>query len=257
MKLGCLPYLNVKPLVYTLERGGLPDGWELVYAPPSQLARMLVSGEIAAAPVSSYATFADPRLSTCPGICIAADGPVKTVLLLSKKPIENLNTVALDTSSLSGASMLKIILSELYNLHPKFVRTPPDGLYNMLEKSDAALLIGDPAMTCSKDGLHVLDLAEEWKTLTGLPAVFAVWAGTGITDELINILQDAKAEGLKRTHEIAEEESVRLGVPYEACEEYLTRIMVYDLGDKEMQGLNMFRQKVIEHGLVDPEAVWK
>ena len=125
MRLGCLPYLNVKPLVYTLEHGGLPSGWELVYAPPSRLAEMLASGEIAAAPVSSFATFTNPDLDICPGICIAADGPVKSVLMLSKKPLENLNNVALDTGSLSGASMLKIILSELYDIHPEFVRKLP------------------------------------------------------------------------------------------------------------------------------------
>jgi len=255
MKLGCLPYLNVKPLVYTLEHGGLPSGWELVYAPPSRLAELLAAGEIAAAPVSSFATFANPDLEICPGICIAAEGPVKSVLMLSKKPIQNLDKVALDTGSLSGASMLKIILAELYDVHPEFVRKAPRPVLSMLDECDAALVIGDPAMTCPKDHLHVFDLAEEWKKLTGLPAVFAVWAGKHIGPELVDVLGQAKSAGLARVHEIAREESVRLGLQYEVCDEYLSRIMIYDLGEREMQGLALFRQKAIQHGLVEPRGV--
>jgi len=255
MRLGCLPYLNVKPLVYTLEHGGLPSGWELVYAPPSRLAEMLASGEIAAAPVSSFATFTNPDLDICPGICIAADGPVKSVLMLSKKSLANLNRVALDTGSLSGASMLKIILAELYNIHPEFVPKTPNTVAAMLEDCDAAMVIGDPAMTCSKEGLFVLDLAEEWKKLTGLPAVFAVWAGTDISPELIDVLHRAKSAGLACVHDIAREEAVRLGLPYQVCDDYLSRIMVYDLGEREMQGLALFRQKAILHGLVGTHRV--
>jgi chorismate dehydratase len=255
MRLGCLPYLNVKPLVYTLERGGLPSGWELVYDTPARLAEMLARNEIAAAPVSSFATFVNPGMSICPGICIAADGPVDTVLMVSRFEPQNLNTVALDPSSLSGATMLKIILAELYNSRPEFVRTASSSLEERLIDNDAALVIGDPAMTCSKHGFFVLDLAEEWKKLTGLPAVFAVWAGNGITPELVKVLQSAKMEGLKHTHEIALEASEKLGLPYEVCENYLTRVMIYDLGERERQGLEVFRNKVVEHGLLNRELV--
>lgn len=251
MRLGCLPYLNVKPLVYSLEHGELPQGWELVYAPPSRLAEMLRNGEIAAAPVSSFATFVNPDFSICPGICIAADGPVESVLLLSKIPVDDVRTVALDTSSLSGANMLRIILDEVYGLHPDFVRISPDPVSSMLENCDAAMVIGNPAMQCSKAGLFVLDLAQEWKKLTGLPAVFAVWAGTGITDELVEVLHHAKHIGASKIQEIAAEESVRLDLSLELCEDYLSKIMVYDLGEREMEGLKVFREKAIAHGLVD------
>lgn len=250
MRLGCLPYLNVKPLVYLLEHGGLPSGWELVYAPPSQLAGMLTRGEIAAAPVSSFATFIDPRLDICPGICIAADGPVRSVLLLSRVPVQQIKTIALDTSSLSGAAMLQIILTEKYDLSPQLIRVPPDPVSKMLEVCDAAMVIGNPAMLYPKDGLLVLDLALEWRSLTGLPAVFAVWAGRGITPELIKVLQRAKRAGLSRIEEIVEEESVQLGLPAQLCREYLSEIMIYDLNEREMQGLATFRQKAHEHGLV-------
>ncbi|MCL5103543.1 MAG: menaquinone biosynthesis protein [Armatimonadetes bacterium] len=250
MKLGCLPYLNVKPLVYTLEQGGLPHGWELVYAPPSRLAEMLARGDIAAAPVSSFATFVNPELAICPGICIAADGPVKSVLLLSKKSLPNIDTIALDTSSLSGANMLRIILKESYGLEPNYFSLSSDSVASMLDRCDAAMVIGDPAMTCPKDGLVVLDIAEEWRKLTGLPAVFAVWAGKGITPELVDMLHEAKRQGTSQIAEIAREQAARLNLPYELCEEYLSRVMVYDLGDREAEGLAVFKQKAETHGLI-------
>lgn len=249
MKLGCLPYLNVRPLVYTLENGGLPPGYEFSYAPPSVLAGMLASGEIAAAPVSSFACFMNPDFDICPGICIAADGPVRSVLILSKAPPEQITRVVLDTSSLSGANMSRIILAEAYGLKPEFVHAAPQPK-DMLQLGDAALVIGDPAMQYPKDGLHVIDLAEEWKKLTGLPAVFAVWAGKGITPELIDLLHDAKRQGLTMLPEIASKESVRLNLPYDLCYEYLSKIMVYDMGEREQLALQTFREKAHGHGLI-------
>lgn len=249
MKLGCLPYLNVRPLVYSLENDGLPEGWEFVYAPPSVLAGMLAREEIAVAPVSSFACFMNPEFDICPGICIAADGPVKSVLLFSKVPVREIKRVALDTNSLSGANMIRIILAEAYDLQPEYVHTDPSGA--MPDNADAVLVIGDPAMLHPKTGLHVLDLAEEWGKLTNLPAVFAVWAGRGITPELVEVLQIAKREGMAVLDEIAREESARLGLPYEQCYEYLSEIMVYNMGEREKQGLELFRQKAIAHGLLD------
>jgi len=250
MKLGCLPYLNVKPLVYPLEHGELPAGWELVYAPPAELAKMLALGEIAAAPVSSFATFENPDLDVCPGICIAADGPVRSVLMLSKIEPQNICTVALDTGSLSGANMLRIILAEACGLRPEFVPMPPRPVSAMLKSCDAALMIGNSAMLCPKDGLHVFDVAEEWKKLTGLPAVFALWAGREMSPELVHVLYESRRKGMSRLGEIAQEESAKLGLPFELCYEYLSETMVYDLGEREALGLKVFRDKCVEHGLL-------
>jgi len=250
MKLGCLPYLNVRPLVYTLEKGGLPDGWELVYAPPSALAGMLDRGEIAAAPVSSFACFRNPDFNVCPEICIAADGPVKSVLLLSRVPVEKIERVALDTSSLSGANMLRIILNETYNLAPEYIHARPDSVSDMFIDADAAMVIGDPAMQCDKDGLFILDLAQEWKKMTGLPAVFAVWAGKGITDDLVTVLQEAKQKGMTMLQEIVQTESARLGLPAGLCYDYLSNIIIYDMGEREKRGFETFREKARAHGLI-------
>jgi len=254
MRLGCLPYLNVKPLVYSFENGGLPEGSELVYAPPSELAAMLAAGSIDAAPVSSFATFANPGLEICPGICIASDGPVRSVLLFLKAPLSSIRRIALDTSSLSGANMLRIVLRERYGLDPEFVSARPGPVDAMLSEADAALLIGDPAMLAAKDGLQVLDLGAQWRLLTGLPAVFAVWAGSRMSHELVSALGEAKRTGVEQIEEIAETEAVRLGLSSEYCLEYLRDVIIYDLGQRELAGLDAFREKCVAHGLVASQA---
>jgi len=254
MRLGCLPYLNVKPLVYPFEHGGLPQGWELVYEPPSVLAKMLLKGEIGAAPVSSFACFRDRELWAVPRICIASQGAVKSVLMVSKVPIRDVSSVALDTSSLSGAAMLRILLQELYKISPDYVPRPPDAKA-MLESCDAALLIGNPAMLMDKTGLYVLDLGADWLELTGLPAVFAVWAGRqeNLTRELNDRLLQAKDEGCSKLAEISRTESVSLGLPFDVCYDYLANVMRYDMDWPEIQSLDVFARKCWEHGLLEAE----
>jgi chorismate dehydratase len=253
--IGLLPFLNVKPLSYLLEREPLPTGWNLVYAPPSRLAGMLREGDICTAPVSSFACFANPKLSIVPGVCIASHGKVTSVLVFSKKPIRDVSTIALDSGSLSGASMLKVILAERYGTSPRFVSHDPD-VDSMLVDNDACLMLGNKAMQYNElnsHGLNVMDLGQEWLELTGLPAVFAVWAVTkdAPLNELIPLLMRSKEQGIKKIEEIAALESDPLGLPYHVCRDYLAGVMVYDLGEAEKESLRVFSQKVCEHGLVD------
>ena len=256
--LGCLPFLNVKPLSYSLERGGLPEGWRLRYAPPSHLADMLRSGKICGAPVSSFACLENPDLRIVPDICIASRGPVRSVLMFSRKPVSDIRSVAIDSGSLSGAAMLRIILAEQYHVSPEFAAAEPD-LMLMLAAHDAALLLGNRAMEAAAvtdGGLCVTDLGAEWFQLTGLPAVFAVWAVTPSAplSELIPILIDSKRQGMRNLQDIARAESATTGLSYEGCLDYLRNIMVYDLGPPEMEGLRAFAAKSLEHGLLDQPA---
>jgi chorismate dehydratase len=256
--LGCLPFLNVKPLIYSLERGGLPPGWALTYAPPSQLAALLRKGEIYAAPVSSFECLQNPSLSILPGVCIASHGAVKSVLLFSKKPVREIETVALDSGSLSGAAMVKIILAERYGLTPEFVVCDPD-IDIMLESNDAGLLLGNAAMQVNLlrgHDLHVMDLGDEWLRLTGLPAVLAVWALTANAplQELVPMLMTSKEQGMRSIKEIAREEYQKLGLPESLCYDYLTNVMVFDMGDREVEGLRAFGEKAYQHGLLDHPA---
>ena len=248
IRIGAVPYLNGKPLVRGLD--GEPNV-ELIYEVPSNLAAMLESGEIAAGLVSSVACFTDPSLQIVSGISISCDGPAESVKLFHKGRLGDIRSVALDTSSLTSVLLAKIILRERYELLPDFVPMPPS-LPEMLEACDAAVTIGDTTMRAPADRWPSIDLGEEWHALTGLPFVFAVWAVNPslATVELVDILVSAKARGLASIREISMEEASRLGLSVEVCFRYLSRTMDYDLTERHMEGLRLFREKIERYGLM-------
>ena len=242
MRIGAVPYLNGKPLIYGLDREPEVD---LICDVPSRLAHMLETGEIEAGLVSVAACFTNPKLQIVPGISISCDGPAESVKLFYKGQI---NKVALDTSSLTSVLLAKIILCERYDLTPEFVPMPPS-LPDMLKECDAAVVIGDTTMCASPKADWIeMDLGEEWKLLTGLPFVFAVWAVTSeaASSELEEMLVRSKSIGLQSLSEISESESERLGIPIETCLHYLSETMNYDLTDRHIQAIKLFREKAGE-----------
>jgi chorismate dehydratase len=248
MKVGSVPYLNAKPLIWGLHR---EPGVDLTFEVPSRLAVMLRNGELTAGMVSSVACFLNPQLWIAPGMSVASNGPVQSVKLFHNRGLESIRKVALDTSSLTSVLLSKVILSEAYGLTPEFVDMPPC-VGDMLDSCDAAVMIGDPAMKVPSGRYPELDLGDEWHKLTGLPFVYAVWAVNPdlASAELVDILQRSKAYGIERFPEISESEAERLDLPYEVCFRYLSEIMNYDLTDCHMEGLNLFREKARQLGFV-------
>lgn len=241
MKIGAVPYLNGKPLVHGLER---EPRVELITDVPSRLAQMLRDREIAAGLLSVFACFQNQCLQMVPGICIGCNGPADSVRIFLGMPVEQVRTVALDTSSLSSVNLARIIFHERYGTAPEFVDMRPD-IEEMLDRCDAAVTIGDITMTSPQDRWPMLDLGEEWKLLTGLPFVFAVWAVNPdmASPELIDILTQAREHGMASLDEISESESKRLDLPIEACHRYLSEIMDYDMTERHYQALELFREK--------------
>jgi len=248
--LGCLPYLNVRPLIRSIERD-VPDGFQLVYDRPSGLAVRLQEGTCDIAAVSSFEALRNPDLVILPEFAIASDGRVSSVLLFSTRPFEDLSTVALDTSSLSGAALTRILLADLYGARPEFVRLEPYPA-EMLGQAEACLLIGNNAMTRAPDVPYVLDLGEGWKRLTGLPFVFGLWAARrdAVDARDFRILCQARETGMREIEEIAAEESVKLGLSEALVRNYLAEIMVYDLGEREIAGLQEFCRRAQSHALL-------
>lgn len=245
MKIGSVPYLNAKPLVWGL------DPRQVIYEVPSKLASMLEEGEIAAGMVSSVACFLNPDLKIAHGMSISCIGPAESVKLFHKSDIQSIRTVALDTSSLTSVLLAKVILKERYGLSPKFVNLPPI-LDLMLGICDGAVTIGDTTMQCPQGKWRELDLGSEWHELSALPFVFAVWAvNPGLAEHgLVDVLQASKAHGLRSLDEISELEAKRLNLPFEVCHHYLSEIMNYDLTDRHIEALNLFRSKAGEHGFI-------
>ncbi len=252
---GFLPYLNVRPLIRPLEMRP-PEGYEFIYDTPSGLAQKLKDGDCSIAFVSSFAALGDPGLVILPGAGVGSDGPVESVLLFSRKPFRDIRQVALDTSSLSGAALTRILLEDyILARDVEFVRHAPQASA-MLQAADACLLIGNNALCSPPEVPYVLDVAEGWKALTGLPFVFGVWAGRRgcVDDRDVQIFVEAKAQGQRQTEEIVAEESPRLDLPPETIRHYLTQTLIYDLGPRQMAAMDEFARRSSAHGLLPEDA---
>lgn len=183
-RLGHIQFINCLPLYYGMVKNDVLLDVDLVRANPADLARMITtehSIDIAPIPAIEYARNADD-LVLLPDIAISSDGEVQSILLVSKRPAEELDggTVALAGNSRTSVVLARVLLARRWQVTPEFVSMPPD-LPAMLREADAALLIGDEAIRTYWEppaGVHTYDLGAEWKAWTGLPFVFAVWAVT-------------------------------------------------------------------------------
>jgi chorismate dehydratase len=251
--IGTVPYLNEKPLTRWFRETpeGLASGIEVIAAVPSALARMLADGEISAALVSSFEYFRTPGYGIVPGVSISGQDHIESVRAFSRLPWRDTQSVALDTSSLTSAALLKIILAEQEGAHPAYVHHAPD-LSAMLKMADAALLIGDKGWLVEDAGLNTLDLGHAWRRLAGLPFVYAIWLARpeNITPHLTDALNRAKDWGQGQFEVIAQEEASRLGCPAEWCLHYLQDVMDYDLGDEHQRALATFGAKARAQGLL-------
>ena len=251
---GSVPYLNARPLVHRL-----PPDVAVTYHVPSQLPSLLHSGAANAVLVSSIEAISNVGMRVCADASISTRGEVMSVRLFSKVPFAEVRSVALDRSSMTSNALARIVLRERFETDPVYAAEPPD-LQAMLQRHDAALLIGDNGMRAKAGGLHVLDLGSEWASLTGLPFVWALWVGfDGLTEDLAADLVRARAAGVAAIPEIIGEE-VRSGRWHPAvCSKYLAEVMNYDLDENHLAGLRLFGRKLIQHGLLaaayEPELV--
>jgi chorismate dehydratase len=179
-KVGHIQFLNCLPLYYGLVKSYALLDIELIKGMPTELNNLLLSGKLDISPISSieYARHHD-SLVLFPDFTVSSDGEVKSILLLSRFPIDKLSgkKIALTGTSATSQVLLKLILKHGYGIEPEYFVCPPD-LNRMLETADAALLIGDIALKCyitAKD-FYRYDLGIEWKKLTGKKMVYAVWA---------------------------------------------------------------------------------
>lgn len=260
LRVGAVPYLNTKPLIAGMEETGV----ELHFAVPSQLPDLLEQGEVDVALVPSIEYLRGRPFFVIPGISIASQGAVESVLLFSRVPnVKDIKKVALDESSLTSATLVRLILQERYGLGPSRVEYIPLSLgQNPSDvQAEALLVIGDNAMKMkhSLDGWAspsgevgpVLDLGAEWQALTGLPFVYALWVVA--EEELIGsagmLLREARRKGLSALKEIACKEARRLGLESEFCFRYLSENIYYGLGEEELAGLKQFYVYALSTGL--------
>jgi predicted solute-binding protein len=229
-------------------RGPQRDVFDLEFRIPAECADRLASGEADIGIVPSF-ELTRQDLEILPGAGIACHGPVRSILLVSKRPAAEIRTLAADTSSRTSVQLARVILGRRYGASPEITPFPPD-LPSMLAAADAALVIGDPALHIDLENplgdatraLHVYDLGGEWVEMTGLPMVFAVWAGRSkwVTPEVIEAFRCSCQYGRARIDEIVAAEAAPRGFSPEIARHYLTSSIVNELGPREYQGMQLF-----------------
>ncbi|HSL22347.1 MAG TPA: menaquinone biosynthesis protein [Vicinamibacterales bacterium] len=253
-RLGAVHYLNVRPLVYGLERDAR---FSLRFDAPSRCASLLALGEIDLGMIPSieYARAADYRI--VPGLSISSCGEVASVALFSPVPVERVRTVAADTSSRTSVALLQVLCARRFCIAPEFRPMPPSP-HEMLAACDAALIIGDPALFLDHAALGVqkIDLGAEWLALTGLPFVWAFWAGRACAADrdLVARLQRARDEGVDRPDEIATAYSGGDAARASVGARYLKDNMRYGLGEPERAAIARYYREAAALGLAPAVA---
>jgi chorismate dehydratase len=257
IRVGAVSDLNAKPLYYEL--GQYAPQVRLSMDVPSRLAEQLAAGELDVALIPSVEYFrgAGRGYEIIPGFAIAARGPVRSVKLFSRVPWERVERLALDAASRTSQVLARIWLDARFGVRPPRVEELPLGVSALESTADAVLVIGDRAMRVPHQPFHaVVDLAEAWHQLTGLPFVFALWvARAGVDLDLLPAaLEQSRASGLGHADSLALTHGLRLGLDYATCYDYLTRVLSYDLGEPEIAGLKRFAAMAARLGLA-PEGV--
>jgi chorismate dehydratase len=251
VRLGAVDYLNARPLVYGLEMR--TDLFSLRFDVPSKCAALLHEGAIDVGMIPSIEYLrGHTGYRIVPGCSIASGGDVASVALFSTKPVVEVRRIAADTSSRTSAGLLRILCYESFGIDPEFVPRPPR-IDDMLTGCDAALLIGDPALFLdhAARGLLKVDLGAEWVGLTGLPFVWAFWAGRpgALGRPAIEALVRARDEGVAASDLIAD---AYCGPERAAAgRAYLRENIQYGLGEREEQGLRRYFELAEKHGVVD------
>ena len=249
IKLGAVPFLNVRPLVYPLEEGLVENDFDIVYENPSRLSTLLFEKKVDLGLIPVAELLKRNIYRMVPNLSISSRGEVASVVLLSKKSVADIKTVAVDLRSQSSSSLLRIILEVFNDVNPNYVKRSPDGSF--LDGVDAGMYIGNDGLRIRyspPDGYTVVDLGEVWSKETGLPFVYAIYAvreGVNLGRNL-EALEMAKSLGLKSIDKIAKAYAGKVNLSEEICYIYLTERIYYDLGDKEIEGINTFRRLLSE-----------
>jgi len=250
VRLGVVSFLNARPLVEGLDRD---DRIAIHYAVPSQLAGMLAAGQVDVAllPVIDLLC-ADEAVQVLSDACIACDGATMTVRVFSCMPPERIERLYVDGDSHCSVAMAKLIWPHVYG-HRLEIRTMSSD--RQVPASEPVLLIGDKVVTRRMDDRPwQIDLGQVWKDWTGLPFVFAVWAGRCGREHpwLAEALSAARDRGCARAVEIAQQAGPAHGWPVDLARAYLTDHMRYMLGPREHQAIEYFLKLAVEAGLAAP-----
>jgi chorismate dehydratase len=250
VRLGAVDYLNARPLVFGLE---LQHGFALQFDPPSKCAALLHEGSIDVGMIPSieYVRGREPYC-VVPDVAIVSEGPVASVAMFTRKPLDQIRSIAADTSSRTSVGLLRVLCCETLGIDAEFVPMAPRPA-EMLRYCDAALLIGDAALFFdhAAAGLRKIDLGEEWTGMTNLPLVWAFWAGrpAALDSDCVARLVRARDAGVAASDLIAEAYCTPEWV--ERGKRYLKDNIRYEWGARELEGLRTFYDLAVTYGVID------
>jgi len=254
LRISAISYLNTAPLMWDFEHGDAGRHFEISYTLPSACARALAEGtaDIGIIPAAAYAQI--PGLQILTDLAIASRRAVRSILLVSKVPIDQIRTVALDTSSMTSVALTKVLFEKWLGGKKVFSPMAPD-IEKMLAENDAGLVIGDPALKIDRRRYITLDLAEEWIRSTGKPFVFAFWAvrSAALAEadpslDLGAIFRDSRDHGLETASldQISRDWAARVNLSEDGVRTYLTENIHYQLDAGCLEGLQLFYRYAAE-----------
>jgi len=260
LRISAISYLNTAPLMWEFEHGAAGSAFDISYTSPSQCAASLrgSSADIGIVPSAAYASI--PDLVILPDVAIASRRAVRSILLVSKVPLEKIRTVALDSSSLTSVALIKVLFAKWWGGEKTYSAMAPE-IETMLKEHDAGLVIGDPALKIDRSRYVTYDLAEEWIRLTGKPFVFAFWAvrrealREAARDlDLATIFRQSRDHGLQpgSLERIAREWSPRVALSEAEIKSYLTENIYYNLDNGCVQGMQLFWRYAEEYAVLPP-----
>ncbi len=252
IRLGTVPFLNAKPLIYPLEKKIVPNEFCIQYYVPSTLSKKLLENKIDIGLIPVIELFERRRYKVIPNISISSKGKVDSVALVVKGDVSDITSVAVDERSQTSTALLRIILEIFYGLSPEYVKRSYEN--NFFRGVDAGMVIGDSGLKLcyeSPKRRKTIDLGEVWTEYTGLPLVYAVFAvreGVNLGCNGSSLLL-AKLRGMEFVDKIALFGARKLGVSVKFCTNYLRNRIRYDLGEEEIKGLLKYNEFLSELGI--------
>ena len=255
IRVSAVEYLNARPLVYGLETRA--DLFDLQFDVPARCATQLHDRSVDLGLIPSIEYLRDSDYRIVPGLAVASEGDVASVALFTTRPATSLRSIAVDSSSRTASALLRVLCAEWWDIDPKLVKLRPE-LPVMLERCDAALVIGDAALFLDYESqkLDKVDLGDEWTAMTSLPFVWAMWVGraNALGPDHVTALQAARASGVQARDEIVarhcpdDEERRAIG------RQYLRDNVSFDLDERALAGLQKFYDYVYDLRLVQARA---
>lgn len=241
VKVGIVSYLNTRPLIYGLRLPPVSEQIELIEEHPAKLADMLISGEIdlGLIPVAAIPQLKEHYIAG--DYCIGTEGEVASVCLFSEVPVQEIKKVYLDYQSRSSVALLQWLMKEYWGIHPEIIHAEDDSFRKEIKGTAAGLVIGDRAFEQRKVSTFIYDLGAEWRSITGLPFVFAAWVSNKkLPEAFIKMFNEANALGLSHIDEIVTANPFEL---YDLKKYYNLHIS-YRLDESKKRGMELFLQHI-------------